>query len=112
MERMPVNAFVNSTLADAITRPPSAKEYLVDRSFRYLALGGAALIIALVAYILWKIGGQALPSIYRYRFDFLVSTNWNVQEEKFSILPEIWGTLYSSLLALAIGGFFGLTVAI
>ena len=35
-----------------------------------------------------------------------------MQELKFGILPEIWGTLYSSLLALLIGGFFGLGVAI
>ena len=109
---MPVNAFERAASVDAITRPPSSREYAVDRSFRFLALGAAALIIALVAYILWKIGGQALPAIYRYRLGFLASTNWNVQEEKFGILPQIWGTLYSSLLALLIGGFFGLTVAI
>ena len=35
-----------------------------------------------------------------------------MQKESFGILPEIWGTLYSSLLALLIGGFFGVTVAI
>ena len=73
---------------------------------------GASIIVLLVAYILWKIGGLALPAIYNYHLGFLASTNWNVQEAKFGILPEIWGTLYSSLLALLIGGFFGLTVAI
>ena len=66
----------------------------------------------LVAYILWKIGGQAMPAIQKYRFSFLISSQYNVQELKFGILPGIWGTLYSSLLALLIGGFFGLTVAI
>ncbi len=35
-----------------------------------------------------------------------------MQENVYGILPEIWGTLYSSLLALVIGGFFGVTVAI
>jgi phosphate transport system permease protein len=43
---------------------------------------------------------------------FLTSTNWNVQDAKFGILPDIWGILYSSLLALLIGGFLGLAVAI
>ncbi len=37
---------------------------------------------------------------------------WDVQRNTFGILPQIWGTLYSSLLALLIGGFFGITVAI
>ncbi len=109
---MAANAFEGAAPPGAITHPPSSNEYLVDRGFRLLAVCGASLIILLVAYILWKIGGQALPAIYKYHLGFLTSTNWNVAEEKFGILPEIWGTLYSSLMALLIGGFFGLTVAI
>jgi phosphate transport system permease protein len=109
---MGANAFEGAAPPGAITQPPSSNEYLVDRGFRFLAVCGASLIILLVAYILWKIGGQALPAIYNYHVGFLTSTNWNVQEAKFGILPEIWGTLYSSFLALVIGGFFGLTVAI
>jgi len=98
--------------AGAVSQAPSGGEYLADRGFRMFALVAASLLIVLVAYIIWKIGGQALPAIRDYHFDFLVSTNWNVQEKKFGILPGIWGTLYSSLLALLIGGFFGLAVAI
>ncbi|MFL9824381.1 phosphate ABC transporter permease subunit PstC [Rhodoplanes sp. SY1] len=96
----------------AVTQAPSGPEYIVDRAFRSLAWLAAALILVLVAYIVWKIGGQALPAIREYHIDFLTSSSWNVQEKRFGILPAIWGTLYSSLLALAIGGFFGLTVAI
>src|SRR5207253_7469899 len=106
------NAFERAAPPGAITHPPSSNEYLTDRGFRFLAVCGASIIILLCGYILWKIGGQALPAIYKYHLSFLNSTNWNVQEAKFGILPEIWGTLYSSLLALLIGGFFGLTVAI
>ena len=109
---MAANAFQGAAPPGAITQPPSSNEYLTDRGFRFLAVCGASLIILLCAYILWKIGGLALPAIYNYHIGFLISTNWNVQEAKFGILPEIWGTLYSSLLALLIGGFFGLTVAI
>jgi phosphate transport system permease protein len=109
---MAANAFERAAPPGAITHPPSSSDYLVDRGFRLLAVCGASLIILLCAYILWKIGGQALPAIYNYHLGFLTSTNWNVQEARFGILPEIWGTLYSSLLALLIGGFFGLTVAI
>jgi phosphate transport system permease protein len=109
---MAAHGFEDMPAPGAITQPPSSNEYLTDRGFRFLAVCGASLIILLVAYILWKIGGQALPALYRYRLGFLASTNWNVQDEKLGILPEIWGTLYSSLLALVIGGFFGLTVAV
>ena len=33
-------------------------------------------------------------------------------QQQFGVLPAIWGTLYSSLLALMIGGFFGVAIAI
>ena len=109
---MAANTFDGAAPPGAITHPPAPNEYLVDRGFRLLAVVGASLIILLVAYILWKIGGQALPAIYRHHLGFLISSNWNVADQNFGILPEIWGTLYSSLLALLIGGFLGLTVAI
>src|SRR6266436_130831 len=98
---MAANAFEGAAPPGAITHPPSSNEYLVDRGFRLLAVCGASLIILLVAYILWKIGGQALPAIYKYHLGFLTSTNWNVAEEKFGILPEIWGTLYKFAHGLA-----------
>jgi phosphate transport system permease protein len=69
-------------------------------------------IIALVVYILWEIGGQAAPAISKNGASFLVNTRWDVQNASFGILPQIWGTLYSSLLALLIGGFVGVTIAI
>lgn len=109
---MASNPFASAAPADAITRPPSSGEYLSDRVFRSLTLVAAAIIIALVVYILWEIGGQAMPAIRDHHVSFLTSSAWDVQSERFGILPQIWGTLYSSLLALVSAGFFGLTVAI
>ena len=109
---MPIKFFADAAVPAGISKPPSSNDYLFDRGFRSLSVIGTTLIIALVAYILWEIGGQALPAIRDYHLGFLTSTTWNVQTQTFGILPEIWGTLYSSLLALFIGGFFGLTVAI
>ncbi len=60
----------------------------------------------LVAYILWEIGGRRTGHPASYGLGFLRST-WDVEQGRFGILPEIWGTLYSSLLALLLGGFFG-----
>ena len=93
-------------------KAPSTSAYVVDRLFFAVATLGALAIIALVAYILFEIGEQALPAISKYGAGFLVDTSWNVQRDQFGILPQIWGTLYSSLLALMIGGFVGVTIAI
>ena len=106
------NPLADSRVAQSISQPPSAVDFAVDRTFTALTMAAAAAIILMVAYILYEIAGQALPAIGKYGLGFLYGTGWDVQKESFGILPEIWGTLYSSLLALLIGGFFGVTVAI
>ncbi len=97
---------------DSVSAPPSSLEYMVDRGFRALALGGACLVLLLLALILWEIGGKAIPGIREHGLGFLTSTTWDVKAGQFGILPAIWGTLYSSLLALMIGGAFGVAMAI
>jgi phosphate transport system permease protein len=68
--------------------------------------------IGLLAFIIFQVGGKALPAMEKFGFGFLTSTTWDVNNGEFGILPEIWGTLYSSILALILGGFFGVAIAI
>jgi len=77
-----------------------------------MAQAGAWLVLVLLAFLLWQIGRKAWPGILTYGPGFLVSTTWDVGRGQFGILPAIWGTLYSSFLALIIGGFFGVVMAI
>ena len=107
-----MNVFEESVDGEQISGPPSRTDYLLDRSFRWLALVCAWLIIAVVGLLLWEIGAKAVPAIQEYHLGFLTGTTWDVNKRIFGILPEIWGTLYSSILALAIGGFFGVSMAI
>lgn len=99
----------NST---SVAAPPTGPDIAVDRTFRGMTFVFAWLIILLVLYILYEIGGKAFPAMQEYGAQFLTGTRWNANEKIFGILPEIWGTLYSSLLALAVGGFFGVAIAI
>ena len=107
-----MNAFEEAVSGEHISGPPSQADYLLDRWFRGLAAVCAWLILAVVGLLLWKIGGKAVPAIQEYGLGFLAGTTWDVNKQTFGILPEIWGTLYSSLLALAIGGVFGVSMAI
>jgi phosphate transport system permease protein len=100
------------TTDDRVSGPPSSWDYTADRGFRALAQAGVWLILILLGFILWEIGGKATVGIRDYGLGFLTSTTWDVGRQQFGILPHIWGTLYSSLLALAIGGFFGVVMAI
>ncbi len=96
----------------SIAVPPTPKDILLDRIFRTLTAGFAWLTLLLIVFIIWKIGGTALPAMKDIGVGFLTSTNWDPNQNEFGILPQIWGTLYSSLLALFFGGFFGVAIAI
>jgi phosphate transport system permease protein len=104
--------FIVTAAPDSVCRPPSRGEVFADRGFRALARFAVALILTLVVALLIEIGGKALPGIARHGLDFITGTVWDVGQQRFGILPAIWGTLYSALLALVVGGFFGVTMAI
>jgi phosphate transport system permease protein len=98
--------------SEGVSHAPSTGDYVADRAFRWLAQAGVWLVLVLLGLILWEIGGKALVGIRDYGLGFVTSTTWDVGRQQFGILPHIWGTLYSSLLALLIGGFFGVSMAI
>ncbi len=95
-----------------ISKAPSSGEYAADKLLRGIVWACAAVILLLVAYIVFELGRQAFPAIIRFGIDFLIGTTWDVQKQTFGILPEIWGTLFSSLLALLLGGGLGVAMAI
>ena len=100
------------TARQPISTPPSTLDAFLDRSFRGLTVVFAGLTIVLVLLILWEVGGKAAPAMQQYGLQFITSTTWDVNKGRFGVLPEIWGTLYSSVLALILGGFFGVSIAI
>ena len=104
--------FIVPVQLDSICQPPSSMVLLVDRAFRGLARLGVIAILALLAALVFEIGGKAIPGIQKYGLELITGSVWDVNQHKFGILPAIWGTLYSSLMALLIGGFFGISMAI
>lgn len=96
----------------SLAKPPSAMDVFVNKAFRNLTYLFTWAMGLLLLAILLKIGGQAIPAIKKVGLGFLTTTTWDVNAGQFGILPEIWGTLYSSFLALILGGFFGVTIAI
>ena len=104
--------FVVPVNPDSACQPPSTKDFLVDRIFRALARIGVVLILALVFALVFEVGRKALPGMEKHGFDVLLGSVWDVNQGKYGILPAIWGTLYSALIALLIAGFFGVSMAI
>ena len=95
-----------------VARPPSRSQRLSDRLFRGSTRVLTWLVVFLSAYIIWEIGGNALPAIRDYGVGFLTGTRWDPNTGSFGVLPQVWGTVYSSLLALLMAGSVGVMIAI
>ena len=93
-------------------RPPTGFEVGADRTFRALTRTMAWLAIGLVFLIVLRIAWTAQPAIQAYGLDFLTTSKWDPSGGHFGILPQICGTLYSSILGVALGAAFGIAVAI
>jgi phosphate transport system permease protein len=96
---------------ESIARPPTHGELLHDRWFRHLTFGLAWLVILTVVLVVWQVATAARPAIEAYGLKPLTTSEWDGKTH-FGFLPQIWGTLYSSILGVAIGGLFGVAVAI
>jgi len=95
-----------------ISQPPSLIQTVTNRAFQVLCQAFAWLTVAIAVFIVLKIAVNALPAIHQYGFGFLTGTVWNPKTKVYSILPEIWGTLYSSAFALLLATAFGLAAAV
>src|SRR4029077_998342 len=95
-----------------IAQAPSRPQQVVDLFFRKLCQALAALSALFVACIGLQIFTAAIPAMRQYGLQFLTGTTWDPNKDQFAVLPEIWGTLYTSLLALMLGTLFGLAAAI
>jgi phosphate transport system permease protein len=101
-----------SNNGESIARPPTGFEQLTDRLFRGLTFGLAWLAIGVVVLLVGEIALTARPAIDAYGTSFLTKSKWDAGAKEFGILPQIGGTLYSSILGVALGSLFGIVVAI
>jgi phosphate transport system permease protein len=95
-----------------IAQAPSGRQNLVDRVFRAICFAFTVLTIGLVGYIVVQIAYSAAPAIQRHGLGFLSGRVWDPNTERYGILGEIWGTLYTSVLAVVLGTAFGLAAAV
>jgi len=67
------------------------------------------LIVVAIGVVLWQ---QSRPSIDEFGFAFWRTSTWDPVAGNFGALPFIWGTLYSSLLALVLATPVALGIAV
>jgi phosphate transport system permease protein len=97
---------------ELISRPPTPMEYGWDWAFRQLTFCMALLCIGVVIFLVAQIAISASPAIEKHGINFFTTSTWNPKTDEVGIAPQIAGTLYSSILGVAIGTLFGLAVAV
>ena len=90
----------------------SSAEKNIDRSFIWLTTILAFAIAGVLLWIAIQVGLQAVPAIREFGFSFLTSSSWNPPEKQYGILPMMYGTVVSSLIALLIAFPVGVACAI
>ncbi|HEY9771677.1 MAG TPA: phosphate ABC transporter permease subunit PstC [Coleofasciculaceae cyanobacterium] len=90
----------------------SGIERSLDNSFYWIAKILAFAIAGVLIWITIQVAIAAMPAIQEFGLSFLVSSSWNPVNSQYGVWPAIYGTLVSSLIALAISVPIGLGVSI
>lgn len=83
-----------------------------DSLFRIGTGAFAFLLILVVAGIAYELGRQSSLSIEKFGWQFWQTDTWDPVADEFGARPFIWGTLYSSILAMLIATPIALGIAI
>jgi len=73
-----------------------------DLIYRSVLTVLALLLPLLVVLIAVELVSNAMPAVHKFGFGFLAHSTWDPVRGQFGALPLIFGTLYSSLVALVI----------
>ncbi len=82
-----------------------------DALFRASTRAAALAVLAVLAGVILALVAGAVPALRTFGLDFLTSQRWNPVTEQFGALAPIYGTLVTSLIAMAIAVPVGLLIA-
>jgi phosphate transport system permease protein len=83
-----------------------------DQIFNALAILCAAVVPAVLIGILLLLVFDAMPALTRYGFGFLFSSEWDPVRERFGAAAFIFGTVVTSIIAVALAGPIGVACAV
>ncbi|WP_448514735.1 phosphate ABC transporter permease subunit PstC [Parathermosynechococcus lividus] len=95
----------------AIEARKNARYYL-DQAFYYTTLIFALTIAVALGWIIVQIGITAFPAIEKFGLGFLTSTTWDPVRNIYGVLPQIYGTIVSAMIALLVAVPLGLGIAV
>jgi phosphate transport system permease protein len=93
---------LQSVSAGTLSATHVARERSVERMFRAATLVAAVLVLLLLGGVAISLIHGGWPALAHFKLDFLTTEIWNPVTEKFGALAPIYGTLVTSLIAMAI----------
>lgn len=73
-----------------------------DVIFKGVTVLFAFSILAIIGLMVWEMVKESLPALKTFGWSFIAGREWDAVQENFGALPFIWGSVVSSLLALAL----------
>src|SRR5881227_412701 len=89
-------------MAAAAAQPGKLESRFADAIFRSLVIACALSVLAIVGLIVYELLTRSGLSLHKFGFKFLTTSIWDPVAEQFGALPAIYGTVVSSLLAVAL----------
>ncbi|MCC2686451.1 MAG: phosphate transporter rane protein 1, PhoT family [Paenibacillaceae bacterium] len=89
-----------------------ARKWPVEAFFKWGTFAFAFLIIVLLIWMIIAIAIQSQLSLEKFGFQFLTSTDWDPVKGLFGALPFIYGTIVSSIVAIAVAAPISIGVAL
>ena len=100
-------------MAGAAERARTLRGFIAsDNFFRNLTRACAIAVLVILFGVMIALVIGAMPALRAFGFDYLTSQSWNPVTEKFGALAPIYGTLVTSLIAMAIAVPVGIGIAV
>jgi phosphate transport system permease protein len=84
------------------------RDSFIGRWFPLMVRGATGIFVVLILGLFTELFLNSLPSIHQFGLRFLWTSEWNPVTERFGALPFIFGTVVSSLIALALAAGVGI----
>lgn len=95
-----------------IFQPPTILDKRLDSGFVWLTRLFALGIAALLLWIAFQVTRDAFPAIQTFGLGFIFQSAWNPVTNQYGVLPQIYGTLVTSFIALLVAVPVGVGTAL
>ncbi|NOX17918.1 MAG: phosphate ABC transporter permease subunit PstC [Chlorobi bacterium] len=85
---------------------------LTDTAFKLTTMLGAALLLLIMAALFAELVRNSLLSIEKFGWSFIYTNVWDPVKEQFGAAASIWGTVVSTLIAMALAVPLGILIAL